>query len=526
MGKPVWTGQFAPEQYKKPQKSRLRRIFMKKIMATLLVAALVVGSAFAGDGWAAKVDIDTDLLNVTDVKGNENSFFKNTGSGNVSYFASADTDIAFTYDDPDGKYGGKINLLTDFNAGPVGKIGDVFAYVKFGSLVKVKAGAFTDRASSKVYGDKDPGLLWFKPGDNNTAAIATSDPFGFGGLTATIYAGPAEVWLLATPITNYRVWDPRKNNPDTGSGTTAEQPKFDDNSNVAADWNNYDTVSDYKFGAAVKFPLPDVVDVAASFKLAHTGSASTTFYTGSESYTYWDQGNYKQGTRTAGALNSVGKWGQKELDFGLYANVKALSSMGLNLGLGAYGSQITADGYKNLLGQGSYKWVEASKYDEYLKLGFDLAVKYTGIDKLTLQLGNNVSFYTDPFDGEDKGTTGADAEYFILYNQLAVGYALSDTLTLDATVRNYLGQVTGANNMKDMKVVKDDLRFDAKLTYKISGNASAFGGVRFDTTSYTYDGYPSGVTDAQKKSFEAGTEANLGKAGYIFSVPVGFTVSW
>jgi hypothetical protein len=482
---------------------------MKKIMAALLVAALVAGSVFAADGFTAVVEVKTDVAEYQLYSGSGETGFDlfkgNSTTAGISAFPSGDTEVKFAYADPDKKYGAQLNILDLFD-GAVGyggqwKVGDVFAWAQLGPA-RVKLGKYTERAYVNIGNDKH-GVLDENRKDPVVSGMITNyDVFGFGGLLVDLGFGPANIWLNASIADEgFKVLK---------DGETV--PDYDQD----GIFKNADVLRNYKYGVAGKYKLGDIADIAVALTLGHTGGAGTEagWVNDADTLPIYDWIDHDDDPQTPkiwgnknGSLGVVEAHGNVFTGFGLYGNVTAIPD--LAIGLGYYGYKINPD-------EKSDDKHPKTKYAP-LRSAIDLDLAYTGIDKLTLSLFNNFSFYTYEKKYYGAADTLKDSSVFVLYNELSASYKLSDPLTAALTVRNYLLNTTNYNGRDGQKEGYDEFTLEGKVTYAIDSKASVFGGLKFVDKSFTT------TTKGDQKDAD---KANELKHNYIFSVPIGIKVSF
>jgi hypothetical protein len=471
---------------------------MKKIMVVLLMVALFVGGAFAGEGFGITARIEGSLFSTT--VGN--------GTSAIGFFQTLDTPhedfaLSFSYDDPDGLYGATLGFETNPTDGwtsaytnpgtliPV--VSDAFAWVKIGNVLKLRAGKGGDyRAIEKIGGEEEFGVQWLTGQDftgpgTGDVSYNTSDPFDFGsGLVANIFAGPVTIGLFAAPSKGFSVWDQDiskalPSEVETSSLWTGE-PRF----------KNVNSIFDYQYGLSALY-ASDIVDVGAAFKLSRVGAES------------WN------GIDDPTDPDYIGdKWGLLGIDFGVYGKIKAIQ--GLELGVGVAGQKSYADAKD-----------DAGKYDPFL-LGIGLDVKFTGVDKLTLGFYNNISLWTVP-KNTDLDSNDKDISHFYLTDQLEVAYAVTEKLTIDARVQNFLQtyddpQDTATNGATGTHNV-DKLGIRAGVAYKVKPNAQVTARLQFVNTAYDSD--PEGW--GKVTGFFGETEPAK-RNHFTFSIPVGIKVEF
>jgi hypothetical protein len=145
-------------------------------------------------------------------------------------------------------------------------------------------------------------------------------------------------------------------------------------------------------------------------------------------------------------------------------------------------------------------------------------VVYTGIKNLKIGLYNNVSFYsldagqTLAYDEDIAAVNGSiysDESSLVLYNELGASYSLGKIVP-SVMIRNYYGTLTARNGVTGQDYGRDILIVEAKAAYKINNHMELRGGVKFENTIYDTPA----VSDVLKNS------------NFVFSIPVGVTLTW
>jgi hypothetical protein len=484
---------------------------MKKIMVALLMAALLVGVAFAGEGFTMRAQVEGNLFTQTAGENGTTSAGFFTGLDN----GAGDFDLTFQYDDPDGLYGAKVNFdLGSDSFKTSGKqlphIGTAFAWVKIANLIKVSAGRdISYRAIEKVGGDKDFGVQGMDPDDDGyVSAITTSDPFKFGsGLVLNVLTGPLNIGLFAGPSQGIKVWNQ--------DGTVAPD-------GTKTYWNGEMVLKEtldlfnYQYGASAKY-ASDLVDVGAAFKMTRYDGKSIAPKYGIEGdtdtiigYYYGDADNdpstpdvlipvYGTKEKLTGLTN--GDWGKLSLDFGLYAQIKAVD--GLTIGVGYAGSK----GWKD-------QKEDAGKHDPF-RSGINLDAKYT-LGALTAGLYNNISFWSR---AEDAEANVSEYKVFYLFDELNVAYAVTPKLTADFRARNYLFNNEMKVGDETVTSTMDRLALRAGVDYKVVPDKASVW-VRLQFTTDMYSGSEDGMGHIGNNKEAASMNNNT------FSIPVGVKVTF
>jgi hypothetical protein len=447
----------------------------RKIITAVVLAALVCPAVFAEEGFTAKVDIDTNLVQFfhQDIKNDtyvDNAIMPRTDSvyfmRNPNY---DDVDLTMKYTDPDERYGGTINFA--FNPVPdkYFTLGDLFGWVKIGPYFRGKLGIYTDRVVEKIGGDKDLGVLLFGI-KNSDLVISTSDSLGLGsaaigflptGIVPLGNAGEINVSGFFAP-NEYYLAQKTSNSYDQNYGASVIIPAY----------------ATYKFGGAVKYVLPEYVSLGLAYRTAH-----------SESITSTDIGFISH-------------------DFGVYGIVTLPAVEGLKIALGYSGNLAYED-----------KDDDDQEIQKPLRNAVHFDVGYSGIPRLNLGLYNNLSFHSlDKADtigyiaeadrlnpnlfGDEKG--------LVLYNELGASYDITETFTASLMVRNYYASLVNLDGGKGQDYAKDTFIAEVLAKYKITDNIQARGGVKFEMNNY---GTPI-------------SSQVLQNSGYAISIPIGLTVSW
>jgi hypothetical protein len=179
--------------------------------------------------------------------------------------------------------------------------------------------------------------------------------------------------------------------------------------------------------------------------------------------------------------------GQWDNDLGIYANIKIPGVDGLGLGLGYSGYFHVSEDRK--------AGDDTVKISNPLFSGIDLRVKFTGIDKLTVTLNNQISFAgakgEDSETKENNGVAGkglGDKEkdsFFGLYNGLLVAYKFTDTFTGRAEVANRLGSYTYTNDSKETKYGYDFLQFELGGAFGLTSHVGFEAGLALQIANNT-----------------------------------------
>jgi hypothetical protein len=449
---------------------------MKRKIITAVVLAVLAGPAvFAEEGFTAKVDIDTNMVQFfhQDIKNDtyvDNAIMPRTDSvyfmRNPNY---DDVDLTMQYTDPDKRYGGTINFA--FNPVPdkYFTLGDLFGWIGISPYFRGKLGIYTDRVVEKIGGDKDLGVMLFgiKDGD---LVISSSDSLGLGsaaigflptGIVPLGDAGELNLSGFFAP-NEYYLAQKTSNSYDQYYGAAVIIPAY----------------ATYKFGGSIKYSLPEYLSLGLAYRTAH-----------SESITGTDIGLISH-------------------DFGLYGIASLPFAEGLKIALGYSGSMVYED-----------KDDDSQEIRRPLKNAVHFDAAYSGIPRLSLGLYNNLSFHTtskadtigyiEEADRLNPRLFG-DEQSLVLYNELSASYDITETFTASLMVRNYYASLVNLDGGKGQDYAKDIFIVEALAKYKINGNIQARGGVKFEMNNY---GTPISSQVLQNSS-------------YAVSIPIGLTVSW
>jgi multidrug efflux pump subunit AcrA (membrane-fusion protein) len=469
-------------------------------------AAVQAATQSGGKSWAKgfsiSVDIDGNLWSrlKTDVKNDqyiaqtdyvdeEQDFWMNAGS-------FGDTEIKFSYDDPEERFGGLIVFDFPGTLGGAPPLGDVYGWSKITQYARIRIGKFEYSIIDKVGGDKDTGVFELSIDKaNNDLVITTSESLEQQakviGFLGSALVGPVEAGFFAAPNAFFpaRYYTTQQS---TNVTTTYPPQKI----------SAYET---YNMGGNLKVTLPDWFALGLSYRQKHTEST--------------------------GGLSR----GDIFHDFSIYARVMALGRWGIDAGLG-YSGRID---YSDIMGDVDAEkdpddpnkpvvitdkepWLKAP-----LKSAFHFDVKYvpTFLPDLTFASYNNISFYTrekqDTFAYDQAldqvASLYANEESFVLYNEIFVSYALSmlrnltgGLVTPSLMFRNYVANLSGVDGIKSQNYGKHILILEGKVAYKISDNVEVRAGIKWEKTEYKTPP----VSDVLRNSTD------------LFAVPVGVTVKW
>jgi hypothetical protein len=420
-----------------------------------------------GKRFTFKIDIDSNIAKFThtDIKNDEYIGDAPVPDADIWNFAANpnydDAEISIGYEDPKGKYGGKIVFAFSEVLDPRFMLGDIFAWGRIGFFgdrffLGERLGKYTYRIVEKVGGDKDLGVLLLDVTANEDISFATSDSLGLGsdifGSLTSFYVGPVEFGVFTAP-NEYHV--AKQYTP----GGIYQAPK-----------ETVESYYTYKAGGNIKLSLSFLV-LGAAFRQAHLDAFTPT------------------------------NTGTIQRDYGAYAVFPL--PLGFSVA-GGYSGRVSEDNDDVLY------------YPTHHAIHLD--IKFTGVERLSLGLYNNISFAgleKDKTFNYDEAIAGVadvydDQSSFVLYNQFDGAFDLTGALTVSLMVRNYYGTLTARNGLKGQDYSKDVFTVEGKVSYKIDSHTSLRGGLKFETTAYS--------TPA--------ASVILKNDSYSISVPVGITLQW
>jgi hypothetical protein len=389
-------------------------------------------------GFSVKIDIDTNLGKYTKTDFKNDEYIGDAPIQDDTLYNVAanpnydDTEIGIAYDDPDGRYGGKIVFAFEELLKPQLLLGDVYAWGKIG-FFRERLGKYTYRVVDKVGGDKDLGVMIFSV-DKNDISIGSSDSLGlgsdvFGSLSSLIIGRFFEAGFFLSP-----------NEYQNAKQYTPGGVYLADKETVASYYT-------YKAGGNLKFSWPDIFSIGAAYRQAHLiGTATTT--------------------------------GTIQTDYGVYGILYAIPGISLGLGYSNRSSEDNDD--------------PAVKFFPTYH-AFHLDLKVTGIKRFGFAVYNNVSMsalekektlsYNDLI--ASVGDVFDEESTFVLYNQADVSFDFTSHVTLSLMVRNYYATLTALYGLKGNDYGKDTFITELKLSYKFDEHASLRGGVKFENTTYS-----------------------------------------
>jgi len=231
--------------------------------------------------------------------------------------------------------------------------------------------------------------------------------------------------------------------------------------------------------------------------------------------------------------------------FGLYANITPTENLGITVGYSGliynwsnskdtdFSSGDVRDQEKHYLSQ--YRETMFPFYS-----GIDLRASYTGINRLTVTLNNNVSFaniqgspdpnprgvysYAWAYRGQlnrDDGSYLAknrSESYLGLYNALGINYEINENLSADFQAANQLGIFTLKWEHDDVVSVSSNLGLYAGVTYTIVQNEKIHASINAGlAANLSFNSYQHAEPGSNK----------VDKAGIVeFGIPVGIRVQY
>jgi hypothetical protein len=156
--------------------------------------------------------------------------------------------------------------------------------------------------------------------------------------------------------------------------------------------------------------------------------------------------------------------------------------------------------------------------------GIDLRLAFTGVDKLTVNFNNNISFSTISGSGDStivvvspfgingpSVDTDISASYLGLYNALGVKFQVTDELFANFNIENLLGTVTLVNTDADTKIlgVEDNFRAFLGAGYAFGDHVDLETGLLFNLTSTVR---------------EETNQTNFNGGEFTFAIPIRFKV--
>jgi hypothetical protein len=505
---------------------------MKKLIAISILLTILSVAAFAQFKASLNADFYPELLKASapldDLADREKAY---SGTGRFDFFSSWGTwysnelRLSLNYDDPDGNYSGYLRFRGDglirpgdgfYTSGGVNNGGDVdanklFDYAIDEYAVKGKVGIITGYFGNQANRGKvnrfqnfsnfqdgvkvdNYGILMPRQGtiggSTNTNSYLTRFPQIYGtvadldvnnirrvasdGATATKYnatyvaatvdlssLAPISVELASSVFGGY-------------DGYTAASPS----------WS--------KGNAAIRVSGSKIADIV-TFDLIYK------IIGGDQDTDKNEEDLPKQGSGPE--PDGEGTWHNS---FGVYANIAILDGLGIGIGYSGY---VKVDEDEEV-------GDDTNKYTNPFYSGIDLRFAFTGIDKLTATLNNNISFTgntgKDPADNQIvNGVFGALGEdqkdsYFGMYNALGLNYKLSDALTARAEFANRFGSYTFDNDGDKDEYLYDKLRIVLSAAYSANAHVGLEAGLAFQIEHATLKVPDDSATLYNEKEFKGG----------------------
>jgi hypothetical protein len=422
----------------------MKTLTLKKFGALAVLCALATAVLPAADGFGVTFDLSTDLLRVTsytDVPAGEAKPDVYVDSLDSSSFD--DSELRFSYDGD--TFGGAITLGFADDSAPSLEFDEVYGWIGLlGNKVKLTAGIFDNGDGINPYDDViddyDMGVFGFGSdfsGNDNGTPEGGSSVFLSNGILTDLHFGAHTLQLLFGPNI-----DPR-DIPGT-SGLEAGDPRF---------------ISNYgaRFYTSLGFGT-----LALQYKLSQTPA---TLVNGTV-FTY------------------------NEHTFGVYADITALSGLGLTVG---YTGFIPA--------------VDASGYDPSLLNGVDIRGVIKAGDRLSIHTHNNLSFAK----GGSKDAFLPSTTMFKLYDAFYFAVDAGNGLSIIPKITNFFQQ-TKEDNAEGVTYDKVSAGVDVKKA--LNDRVSIKCGIDFALRS---------MSDLKSNGDVNGDTT---ETAMQFSVPVGVTISW
>jgi hypothetical protein len=487
---------------------------MKKLLALSTLFMLLAGTAFAQLSVGLAVDVYPQLLTVT-APTNDNADREKTGdvTPTFSFLSSWGTwwgnqlRLTLRYTDPDGNFSGHVRFRGD-------------------SLIRPNGGFFTNAGANQAGGVTVVDFLAANVIDQYSLTGKLGRFSGyFGnqdnrGKVASYWEG-FSMFVYGSRIDHYGILMPNIAGGViklSGAGTVLEAgtSTYDiNNLRTAPPSNASSGGGNVTYVAGTVDLNPFYVSIAGSvFNVpAPTGETYGTFS--------WSKGNAAIRVSGVGIANLItfdaiykvigsdpdtdpdkakgkklgtgpepdGK-GQWDNEFGVYANIAIpnLSTLGLGIGYSGYFhvSENKDDGS------------DVHKYYNPLYSGIDLRVKFTGLEKLTLTLHNNISFAgakgKDSKTEHNYGVRGAltkdeEDSFFGLYTGLLATYKFTDVFTARLEAANRFGAYTYKNDGHEYKSDADSLHLELGGNFAVSSHVSFEGGLALIVTNSSTDPY-------------------------------------
>jgi hypothetical protein len=525
---------------------------MKKFGIVLVLALLACGLVFADGPFTITLDAIADAFYMRSFSGDyaqknpeiAGSPYKYQGGGDIKSFQTSAFDDGLNarikFDYTGDLFGGLLQLRADTGTAI---LGDWQAWLRLGKYVRVLTGNMAQRGQVAQYDSFDDflsteleyfGILYpvwkvNPPAIGNNNFDATRFPYGYDTPDANYgYAelSGTETSDLFTPagasarqtmgfLLDFSLAPLTLTASVGGLYESLSRPfkdPWESGGNTLNDWDNiYDPLEStgINFGfRAEGAEIADMVSAAAVYKYARSTLSKL------EAEDTNNKIEEKVGNHT----------------FGLYVNVTPpVEGLGISAGYSGLIKTWENEKYKDTV-LGSISGQE----DHYLSMtyretlfpyysGIDLRAIYTGIDRLTLTLNNNVSFasmngtpnrdeqfaygwaYSGMLNEADDGNASTPylvplrTEYYTgVYNALAVRCEITQALAADLQVGNRLAIFTLEWEEDSLKALTNSLGAYAGVTYTVYENdnfhASIRGGFALTWNNYSYQDTPPSLT--------------------------------
>jgi hypothetical protein len=560
---------------------------MKKLIAISILLTVLTAGAFAQFKVGLGANFYPDLLKATSPTGDAMeddvpNGYPYGGTGTFDFLSSMDTwngsdvDLSLAYNDPDGKYAGfvQLNAQNWFRAllpesydteggGALADQADGQADSAVGTRSRASALSFLDVPIGDWY-------LWGNVGILN-AYVGNTDLAGRGKVDR--YTGAFSNLFDHGKQDNYGILmfgvDAGLNNTitDVGVGFNALDidnigKTTDPWSDSPSNWNNayFALTADFApisvavagdmSAAFTKMLDPDLTQsysaVGAGLRVSGDKIADLITFDAVYKIVGWDPDNDVKQTHdaTTGLTTTpnrqpdgAGRW---DHSFGIFANLGLLNDT-LGIGVGYSGYTRAQEDLK--VNSNTYKYVYP-----YFN-GIDLRFQFTGVDRLTVDFNNNISFSTITNDTSDKtilaslmpfqAGSGVNAEkyigpypvsrtngelvkvtqgYFGMYNALGVKFGLTDQLSAIFNLGNKIGifNYTDGSNEADVRTYDfsvDQLIATLSVGYSFTSHVSLESGLAFQIDNYSYK-----TSESSQKDLTWGQ--------FTFGIPVYFKVSF
>jgi hypothetical protein len=492
---------------------------MKNVALATTVLSLLTVQAFADPGgFNVSASIYSDAVGVTSYTGDYADKEKSNylGDADIVVFplgssifdtdtVDDDININFSYEDEDGIYGGRVQLIGPTNGIRKGavRLGWFGAWLKPFDFLTIYVGNEFKRGIMSRYRyanfndflpsmEKDFGAIYFdKPSAGN---ISTGLPLdaGFAIYRPNPFVGGVIFTLDFEKVTI-----------DLGSqnvSTTISPPFFNTTSSSKSGGSTEWDYRDNSFGFKARVDVRGIADLINLEAVAHYNATATK----------WSDpaGAAKDGT--SGVSDSL----DNTVMFGLYGNIQALPRLGITLG---YSGQTRFNSAKTYA-QGTGLTATVKTVYPFWH-GVNLNTYFNGIKNVRLTFNNNVSFANISDDSDaattihgiytDTLTTGDENSWLAVFNGVDGKYLIHEKLTLDAAVANKIGIATVENSLGTVNHTYDSLSVYAGVIFGLTERAKIEAGLAFNNTSYSNDA------------------ASSEKYGVLrFGVPVRFTIQY